>query len=168
MTHRYSLTIVNDEGEVIISRLLAADDAVAVLGSVLDTVTDGTAEVEQEQANDHQEIEIEPARPITKKKKGKNKCSLCGNAGHTRRKCPSNDEYSSAEDERGAPHTAVRSKSDEPLTPPQFGDVKEGIKHGLDSMDLAAQIGMIEAEVNRAIKADNYAEYLEARDAVTG
>src|SRR5207249_4800858 len=107
----YSLTITSDEGDIVQEYPLSAEAAIKLLGYTLNASVREAAEEEEDEPET-------VAAPRVAKKKGKNKCSICGKAGHSKPTCPQNVNRIPVAS------TPDAEKAPEPLTQDQFDALK--------------------------------------------
>lgn len=147
----YGLQVIDDQGEAVIDAEITPDTALQIAGILLKAKapepTPMAAAVEEE------EPVRRKGRPRGKRGGKRPPCDYCGSVGPRHRKtCIKN-----------GPAPEMPSKS-EPLTEEQFDRIKEAVADGsMVSSELAAEMDVKLREVNLAIFADTYEDYLSER-----
>lgn len=181
----YSLTVIDDEGNIVINHPLTADEAVVILAPHF-KAPDPIEQIHEaaERLTEFHGIPVEvtdappkqkriykkragsPARPAKKVKGGGGGkrqllCKNCGEPGHFAKTCPN---PTASQDDRMIGSSAAAPKGREPLSKEQYNQVRQAMR--LDdfmSAEFASANDMPTREVNSAIRSDNYEDYLAIR-----
>jgi hypothetical protein len=142
MKYTCTLTVVSDDGSLAVERVLTTDEAIPVLAIVLSSVVANP--IEEETATE----ERDDSEPRAKSKK-RNKCSLCGKSGHSKRTCPGLKQHA---DEAPSPRRFL-SRED-------YDKVRSEMhEHNFMSNQFALTNKLSPKEVNAAVPSIDYEDY---------
>lgn len=153
MAHTCTIIVVDEDGGLLVERILPAEEAVAVLAIALRAANPLSAEAEDDEPEENKDNVV----PQNRSRRGRNKCSLCGKMGHTKRKCP-NLNREPLDREASEEPSARRFFSRE-----DYDKVRDAM-HQRDFMSnqYALTQKLSPKEVNAAVRSTDYDDYRQA------